>query len=191
MAHSIIESVQAESPNFILSTSFGRYSAVLLKIVTDIAPNTPVIWVDSGYNTAETYLHCEQLRELLSLNLHIYHPERSVTHRTAIGVNPLPGEQGYEEFVREIKLEPFKRALDEQRPSHWLTGIRADETEHRRALGARSSGPDGIEKVAPLYYWEEVDLIDFLAKNNLPLSTNYRDIAKPRANQECGLHCRL
>ena len=54
-SYEIVESVKAESPDLILSTSFGHYSAVLLKIVTDFASNTPIVWVDSGYNTEETY----------------------------------------------------------------------------------------------------------------------------------------
>ena len=118
MAYNIIKDVKAKSSNIILSTSFGHHSSVLLKIVTDIAPETPVIWVDTGYNTEETYQHCERLQELLNLNLRIYHPKRSVTHRTALGVNPEPEDPGYDEFVNEIKLEPFKRALAELQPSY-------------------------------------------------------------------------
>ena len=190
-AYSIIESASTQSPNFILSTSFGRYSAALLKMVTDVAPNTPVVWVDSGYNTDETYQHCEQLTEQLNLNLRIYQPQRSVSHRTALGIYPSPEDKGYDEFVEEIKLEPFRRALRELQPSHWLTGIRAEETDHRRSLGVQSEGPNGIVKIAPLFYWNEMDLTNFMFKHRLPYGVNYRDLTKKSENQECGLHCRL
>jgi len=191
MAYNIVEDVKANSTNLILSTSFGHNSAVLLKIVTDIAPKIPVVWVDTGYNTEETYQHCEELQSLLNLNLRIYHPIRSVAHRTALGVNPEPEDPGYDKFVNEIKLEPFKRALAELKPSYWITGIREEETEHRRSLGIQSKAPNGIKKIAPLFYWEEVDLIDFAVKHKLPLVANYQDIAKQNASRECGLHCRL
>ena len=160
-------------------------------MVSDIAPNTPIVWVDTGYNTDETYQHCEQLQQLLELNLHIYHPKRSVAHRAAIGFNPAPEEPGYGEFVDEIKLEPFKRALDELQPSYWITGIREEETEHRRSLGVQTDAPNDIKKIAPLFYWSEVNLINFMVKHKLPFSINYQDIAKQNENQECGLHCRL
>jgi len=170
MAYNIVEDVKANSTNLILSTSFGHNSAVLLKIVTDIAPKIPVVWVDTGYNTEETYQHCEELQSLLNLNLRIYHPMRSVAHRTALGVNPEP---------------------EDPKPSYWITGIREEETEHRRSLGIQSKAPNGIKKIAPLFYWEEVDLIDFAVKHKLPLVANYQDIAKQNASRECGLHCRL
>ena len=191
MAYEVIESVHAKSSNIILSTSFGHYSAILLKMVSDVAPNTPVVWVDSGYNTKETYQHCEELKESLNLNLHIYHPQRSVTHRASIGVNPKPAEKGYEQFVDEIKLEPFKRALAELQPSHWVTGIREEETEHRRSLAVETDGPYGIKKIAPLFHWKEADLINFMSENKLPYPVNYADITKRSANEECGLHCRI
>lgn len=191
MAYDIIEDVFATTSNAILSTSFGHYSAVLLKMVTDVAPGTAVVWVDTGYNTTGTYLHCEQLCDLLSLNLHSYHPHRSVTHRSALGPNPIPGENGYDEFVDEIKLEPFMRALNALEPTHWITGIRGEETEHRRTLGTESDGPNGIKKVAPLFHWSEADLINFMSMHELPYPKDYQDLAKPDADQECGLHCRL
>lgn len=190
-AAEIISTVNAISNNFILSTSFGHYSAVLLKLVTDVAPNTPVIWIDTGYNTEQTYRYCELLKDRLNLNLHIYHPQRSVTHRSALGGQVAPSDDGFEEFVDEIKLEPFRRALSHFEPEYWLSGIRAEETEHRRSLGVLSDGPNGIKKVAPLYYWAEKDLTNFMIEHDLPFEENYVDPTKLGAKKECGLHCRL
>ena len=190
-AAEIIASVNAVSNNLFLSTSFGHYSAVLLKLVTDVAPNTPVIWVDTGYNTEQTYRYCELLKDRLNLNLHIYHPQRSVTHRSALGGQLTPSDDGFKEFVDEIKLEPFRRALSHFEPEYWLSGIRAEETEHRSSLGILSDGPNGIQKVAPLYYWAEADLINYMIDNDLPFEENYVDLTKLGAKQECGLHSRL
>ncbi len=190
-ANDIIKTVLSETYNVMLSTSFGHYSAVLLKLVTDVAPNTPIVWVDTGYNTEQTYRYCEQLKQQLNLNLHIYHPQRSVQHRSALGEQADPQDDTYAEFVDEIKLEPFRRALAHFQPDVWISGIRQEETEHRRTLGIVSEGPNGIKKVAPLYHWQETDLINFMAKNHLPYAINYHDITKINAKQECGLHCRL
>lgn len=190
-AHAMIETVQARSTRFVLSTSFSHHSSVLLKLVTDIAPNVPVIWVDSGYHTEQTYCYCELLKQQLNLNLHIFHPQRSVTHRSAIGGYARPQDDRYDEFVDEIKLEPFRRALAQFQPDIWISGIRKEETEHRRRLGLLSDGPNGIKKVAPLFNWKESDLINYMVDNELPFAGNYHDPAKLSANQECGLHCRL
>lgn len=190
-AHEMIETVQASSNRFILSTSFGHYSSVLLKMVSDIVPDVPVVWVDSGYHTEQTYCYCELLKERFNLNLHIFHPQRSVTHRSAIGAYAKPQDDDYDDFVDEIKLEPFRRALAQLQPDIWISGIRKEETEHRRRLGILSEGPNGIKKVSPLFNWQEADLLDYMTDNDLPFEGNYHDPAKISANQECGLHCRL
>ena len=38
----------------IASTSFSPNSAVMLHLVAQVAPDLPIVWVDSGYNTRDT-----------------------------------------------------------------------------------------------------------------------------------------
>ena len=51
------------------STSFSPNAAVMLKLVTDVAPEMPVVWADSGYNVPDAYRVAEQLIKLLKPNL--------------------------------------------------------------------------------------------------------------------------
>jgi 3'-phosphoadenosine 5'-phosphosulfate sulfotransferase (PAPS reductase)/FAD synthetase len=44
-----------------MSTSFGIQSAVMLHLVTQVVPDVPVIWVDTGYLPVETYRFAEDL----------------------------------------------------------------------------------------------------------------------------------
>ncbi|MCY7285218.1 MAG: phosphoadenosine phosphosulfate reductase family protein, partial [Cyanobacteria bacterium CAN_BIN43] len=55
-----------------MSTSFGIHSAVMLHMVTQVAPNIPVIWVDTGYLPTTTYVFAEELTQRLNLNLKVY-----------------------------------------------------------------------------------------------------------------------
>ena len=55
-----------------MSTSFGIQSAVMLHLVTQVRPNIPVIWIDTGYLPAETYRFADELATHLSFNLHVY-----------------------------------------------------------------------------------------------------------------------
>ena len=176
----------------LLSTSFGPSSAVLLKLVTDIVPDIPVVWVDTGHNTASTYQVVEQLQSRLNLNLHIYHPRRSVAHRLAI-LGPVPSitDAEHSSFTEEIKLEPFRRALLEHSPQYWISGVRAQDNEHRRSMGVRSPGPLNTTKIAPLFHWSDEDMSNFIREHSLPDQSHYFDPTKVVANRECGLHCRL
>mgnify|MGYP001249443674 FL=1 len=56
---------------FVLTTSFGIQSAVLLHMTVGLkSPKNPkVIWVDTGYLPEETYKYAEQLTKLFELDL--------------------------------------------------------------------------------------------------------------------------
>jgi phosphoadenosine phosphosulfate reductase len=184
----IIQQALAQARAPVLSTNFRPHAAALLHIVTEVRPDIPVIWVDSGYNTPATYAFAAALTARLGLNLQVYTPRVTAARRLAcLGGVPTLGDAGHAEFTREVKLEPFERALRELRPDVWLTGIRADQTAHRRALGVVSRGPLDTVKVAPLYHWTEVDLENYLYEHRLPDNYDYVDPTKVRDDRECGL----
>ncbi|MCF3981520.1 phosphoadenosine phosphosulfate reductase family protein, partial [Pseudomonas aeruginosa] len=91
---------------------FRPFEAVILHMVTRIQPDTPVIWMDNGYNTEATYRFANEVSEQLKLNLQIYLPKRSRAHREAIdGQVPGLDDPRHAAFTEEVKLEPFARAL--------------------------------------------------------------------------------
>ena len=52
----------------IVTTNFRPYEAVILHLVTRVAPDVPVIWMDNGYNTEATYRYAEAVTQQLGLN---------------------------------------------------------------------------------------------------------------------------
>lgn len=176
----------------IVTTNFGPYSAVILHMVVQIQPDMPVLWVDSGYSTRKTYLFAEKLISDLKLNVHVYNPQQSAARRDVIMGIPDVDDPQHEEFTRQVKLEPFGRALQEMAPDIWLTAIRKEQTEFRKGLQIVTQGqPGGVLKVAPVFHWAEVDLQRYLKQHNLPNESNYYDPTKVLENRECGLHNRL
>jgi phosphoadenosine phosphosulfate reductase len=172
------------------TTSFGRNAAVMLHLVSEQDKSVPVIWVDTGYNLRDTYLVAERLIRDLQLNLHVYSPEMTSERRNAImgGVPTIQDEELHEVFTRQVKLDPFARALSEHQPEVWLTGIRKEETEHRQGLDIISMDARGIIKVAPLFYWSEEDVEAYMAEHELPTCRHYFDPTKVHDGRECGLH---
>lgn len=187
----LIARLLSQSSNNILSTSFSLYSPVLLKLVVDLAPSTPIVWVDTGYNTSETYQFADKISAMLNLNLNVYHPKRSVAHRRALDQEPGPDSEDYDSFVEEVKLEPFRRALHDFNPKCWITGIRKEESQFRESLNIISSGPNEIVKFAPLFHWTEYELNKYMSAHGLPTLSDYFDPTKTEPLRECGLHCRL
>ena len=172
------------------TTSFGRNAAVMLHLVSQVDKSVPVVWVDTGYNLRDTYLVAERLIRDLDLNMHIYSPEVTSERRNAImgGVPTIQDEALHEEFTRQVKLEPFARALGDLNPEVWLTGIRKEETEHRQGLDIVSMDARGIVKVAPIFYWSEEDVEAYMNAHQLPSCRHYFDPTKVHDGRECGLH---
>ena len=173
----------------VATTSFGPFSGVILHLVTRARADLPILWMDTGYNTPETYRYADQLANQLKLNLKIVHPRRSRAHREAVdGDIPLLGDPRHEAFTREVKLEPFERAMAELDPKVWITGVRAEETAERARMQPVSLNPDGLIKVAPLLGWSARQLHEYLKRHGLPNNFDYFDPTKVDDKRECGLH---
>lgn len=173
----------------VVTTSFSPFSGVILHMATQLRPTLPVLWMDSGYNTPETYRYADALTRQLGLNLKIVQPRRSRAHREAVdGDIPQLGTAGFEAFTDEVKLEPFERGMAELAPKVWITGVRAEETAERAKMLPVSLNPDGLVKVAPLLGWNARQLHEYLQRHGLPNNFDYYDPTKLDDKRECGLH---
>lgn len=174
----------------IATTSFGRNAAVMLHLVSNLDATIPTVWVDTGYNLRDTYLVAERLIRDLPLNMHVFSPQSTSERRNAImgGIPTIEDEALHQRFTEEVKLEPFNRALAELQPEIWLTGIRREETEHRQSLDIVSMDGRGILKVAPIFYWSEDDVEQYMERFELPTCRHYFDPTKVHDGRECGLH---
>lgn len=192
----IVRELAQTDARIMLSTSFGPESAVALHLLHRHLPETPVVWVDSGYNTPETCEFVQKMQRRFELNLHIYRPNgdwelRGDRDLATAGVVEQMTEQERDSLSQHFKREPFDRAIADLRPEIWLAGIRRDETEFRRSLDVFSQGRPGVVRVAPLFYTGEQWTHDYLHRHELPGHHPYRDIVKgEEAQRECGLHDR-
>ncbi len=176
----------------LITTNFGPYSAVLLHMSTQVRPDLPVLWVDSGYNTRQTYLYAERLIEMLDLDIHVYNPLQSAARRDALMGIPEVDDPRHETFTEQVKLEPFRRAFADLKPDLWLTALRREQTEFRQGLETVTRDqPGGVLKVSPLLDWRETDMKAYLLAHGLPNENRYFDPTKVLDNRECGLHNRF
>lgn len=177
--------------NIFASTSFSPNSAALLHMVTKVEPDMPVVWVDSGYNVADTYRVAEKIMQQLHLNMRIYIPQITAERRNALmgGIpHPDDDEALHKEFARQVKLEPFELARKDLQGEVWITGIRRDETEFRKTLDIVTIDSNGLIKVAPLFYWTNEQLALYMEQHDLPSPRHYFDPTKVIDGRECGLH---
>ena len=174
--------------NPVVTTNFRPYEVAILHAVSDVDPNIPVIWCDTGYNTPNTYRHAEDLISRLGLNIKLYVPKQTVAHRDVVLGIPEVDNPLHKMFTEQVKLEPFKRAMKEHQPDIWFTNLRKGQTTFRDSLDILSLSNDGVLKVSPFFYWSDRELDDYLEKFRLPNEHKYFDPTKVLANRECGLH---
>ena len=210
-APSILAWAAAVVPRFTVTSSFGAESAVLLHMLSQVAPEIPVLFLDTGFHFSETIDYRRRLAADLGLQV--------VDARPAL--SPLEQAQQFGEalFDRDPdaccamrKTEPLRGAL---RPyDGWATGVRRVQTPERAGIPvveARRQNDRWLVKVAPLAQWADEEVVAYQQRHDLPhhplVAQGYRSIgcepctvpvaegANARAGRwaafaksECGLH---
>ena len=172
----------------VVTTNFRPYEATILHAVTLVKPKTPVVWCDTGYNTPQTYKHAEQVIKDLDLNIFLYVPKQTSSHRDVVMGIPSVDAPEHALFTEQVKLEPFTRAMAEHKPKVWFTNLRQGQTAFRNSIGIFSVSKDGVLKVSPFYYWSDEKLDKYIEENKLTNEFKYFDPTKALENRECGLH---
>lgn len=163
-AHEIVEwALDQFGERFCVTSSFA--DAVLIHVVSQVAPGIEVIFLDTGLHFDETL----QVREIVRSTLPV--TVKSIKPRLTVGQQD--AEYGPRLFSREPdeccalrKVEPLERALEPY--DAWAAGLRRDEGPSRAntpVVGFEASR--GKVKVAPLAYWTEADVQAYIAKHNV------------------------
>jgi phosphoadenosine phosphosulfate reductase len=135
--------------SLVLSTSFGVQAAVMLHLATRLAPDIPVIFIDTGYLFPETYLFADLLTKRLKVNLKVYRAAESPAWIEARhGKLWEKGAEGIAAYNQIAKVEPMQRALNELGSRAWLAGLRRVQASTREQLPVVST-QDGRVKVLP------------------------------------------
>lgn len=189
-ATEIVAWALSQGKKTIATTSFGKNAAVMLNVISQVDQTVPTVWVDTGYNLRDTYVVADKLIKRIPLDYHVYSPLMTSERRNAVmgGIPTMDDEDMHTEFTRQVKLEPFNRAISEWAPEIWITGIRQQETEHRKSLDVLSWDARGILKVAPLFYWSDKQVEEYMKDNELLSCRHYFDPTKVQDGRECGLH---
>jgi phosphoadenosine phosphosulfate reductase len=152
----------------VLTTSFGIQAALMLHLVTQIVPEIPVIFVDTGYLFPETYRFADELAGRLRLNLRVYHPAMTAARQEALyGKQWELGVEGLKRYHAINKVEPMARAVRELGATAWLAGLRRSQASTRTHLKV-AHRQNQITKVHPIIDWDNRRVHRYLTENRLP-----------------------
>ena len=140
----------------------------MLHLISRHAPQTPVIFIDTGYLFPETYHYAEKLTNLLNINLKIYTPKYSAARIEALwGKVWEQGEVGENRYARLTKIDPMNEALKELEAAVWMSGIRRSQSKSRINKPFIEK-QNQIEKAYPILDWTDEEVVAYQARHNLP-----------------------
>jgi phosphoadenosine phosphosulfate reductase len=162
----IIGAQLAEARTPCVTSSFQAECVVLVHMLRQIAPDIPVLFLDTVHHFAQTMTYRDELVQRWGLNL--------VTLRAA---DPSPGlwQQDTNACCARHKVEPLFAALAQH--DVWFTGLRRDQSPSRAALGEvepfRLPRGKMIRRVSPLAAWTTKDVWTYAKAHDIPLLPLY------------------
>ena len=152
----------------VASTSFGLQAAVMLHLISENAPEIPVIFVDTGYLFPETYNYIEELSSSLKVDLRIYQPAMTAKRQEALYGNLWEqGDEGNKKYSLINKVEPMNRGIKEIGGDIWISGLRRSQSSTRSDRSFTENQKDTI-KAYPILDWADAQIHSYFYSNNLP-----------------------
>jgi phosphoadenosine phosphosulfate reductase len=152
----------------VMTTSFGIQAAVMLHLATQIQPNIPVIFIDTGYLFPETYRFARDLTQRLNLNLKKYVPASTAAEQEALfGKEWENGVDGLKRYNHINKVEPMDRAVRELKATAWIAGLRRSQSSTRENVKIVQQ-QNKISKIHPIADWDNRKVHQYLTKHDLP-----------------------
>jgi phosphoadenosine phosphosulfate reductase len=151
---------------FCVTSSFA--DAVLVHLVSSVAPGIEVIFLDTGLHFAETLRVRDTVQRTLPVVVRSIEPRMTVGRQDAI-YGPRLFSREPDECCAIRKVEPLNRALRDY--DAWAAGLRRDEGPTRASTPVVGFDPSrGKVKIAPLAYWTEADVQAYIEKHDVPVN---------------------
>jgi phosphoadenosine phosphosulfate reductase len=156
-----------------LTCSFQAEDVLLAKLAIEFNPQTPILFLDTGYHFAETYAYRDRLTRDWQLNLINLLPEKTVAEQEAeFGILY---QSAPDQCCKLRKVEPLFKAVAGYRV--WITGLRREQAKSRTALeeSVLFTLPGGkrVLKLAPLAAWSTRDVWYACEELSIPLLPLY------------------
>lgn len=148
-----------------LVVTSSMQDAVLVHLVSCIAPGTDVLFLDTGYHFAETLGTRDAVAATYDVNLITVTPQHTVAEQDAQHGSKLH-DRDPDLCCALRKVVPLDRALAGY--DAWATGIRRAEAPRRAGTPVVSyDAKRGKVKIAPIAEWTDTDVDDYIAEHGI------------------------
>jgi phosphoadenosine phosphosulfate reductase len=154
------------APLFTMATAFGPEGMTLIHMLAEIAPDTPIFNLDTGYQFAETLELRERVKQRYGIEIELKKPDTTVEQYEAMHGGPV-----YKTDPNRCCFDRKLRVLHESaRGMHaWASAIRRDQSDDRQR--AEIVGWDKkfqLVKISPLANWTKKEVWNLISKHEIP-----------------------
>jgi phosphoadenosine phosphosulfate reductase len=157
----------------VMTSNFGAEGVVVIDKLSRVAPQTPIVYLSTGFQFAETDHLKDKLRARYDLNIVERCAELSVDEQ-----NRVYGEKLYERdsdlCCRIRKVDPLQKALEGY--DAWIAALRRDQSPTRANIGVVEwNSRHNLIKINPLAGWTRRDVWDYIVRHDLSYNSLYDD----------------
>jgi phosphoadenosine phosphosulfate reductase len=158
--------VQRFGRRFTMATAFGPEGMTIIHMLAEIAPETPIFNLDTGYQFAETLALRERVKERYGIEVELKRPKLSVEEYERLNGGPVY-KVDPNRCCAERKLSVLREAARGQHA--WASAIRRDQSPDRaRAPIVGWDKKFQLVKVSPLANWSKKDVWAMIMKEDIP-----------------------
>ena len=159
-------SVERYFPKLTMATAFGPEGCVILHMLAEIEPRTPVFNLDTGYQFEETLALRDRIAERYGIEVEMQRAATTVEQYEAQHGGPLY-KTNPDQCCFDRKVKVLQQAVVGMQA--WMSGIRRDQTPDRaRAAIVGWDKKFGLVKISPLANWTKKDVWNLIAKHDIP-----------------------
>lgn len=148
-----------------VTSSFQTHSLVLLHILSRTALDIPVFFLNTGYLFPETLAFRDRIAAEFGLQVHDLHPAVPKTQqRDGAGRSLYASDSDFCCFLN--KTQPMEVMLEKY--DVWITGVRADQNDNRRALAVEQRTPGRAVRFHPMLGWTDRTIEAYIREHGLP-----------------------
>jgi phosphoadenosine phosphosulfate reductase len=152
-------------PNIAASSSFQTQGLPLLHMLHQVAPEMPIIFIDTGYHFPQTLAFRDRMVHEWGLNLQIARATLTKTQlQQQYGSEPYRLNPDMCCYVN--KVLPMKEAM--RGLTAWISGIRRDQSLSRSKTRVLEVTADGVLRIHPMANWSEREVWQYIHEHNLP-----------------------
>lgn len=160
--------VERFAPRFTMATAFGPEGMCLIHMLAEIAPDTPIFNLDTGYQFQETLDLRERVKDRYGIEVELKKPELDVVAFEALHGGPLyKTKEGSDLCCYERKIRVLEKAVVGCHA--WASAIRRDQSPDRAK--APIIGWDkkfSLVKISPIANWTKGEVWKFILDNDIP-----------------------